>query len=297
MGGHSLLATQVISRVRQTFGVDIKLDTFFSQPNIAALAQHIQAARTTIERIQPIKRDDILPLSFAQQRLWFIDQLEPNSATYNIPIAVHLVGQLKHELLSQSLQKIIERHEVLRTTFAHIDGQPQQLIVADVSFLLPLEDLSHVVADEQPSVVKQILQTEAERPFSLTQAPLLRTKLLRLNPEEHILLLNMHHIISDGWSMGILVKEIAALYQAFAKGQPSPLSDLPIQYADFAAWQRQWLQGDTLERQLGYWQDHLSGIPTLLNLPTDYSRPPCKRIMDTKFLWCCLNHCLPLPNN
>ncbi len=216
---------------------------------------------------------DHYPLSFAQQRLWFLQQLEPGDTSYNIPQVIRLEGALDVGALRKALGAIVARHEALRTTFAVVDGDLVQVIVPTLSVELPTEDLSDLPESEREAQAQRLAREEAQRPFDLERGPLLRTKLLRLEEAEHVLLLNMHHIVSDGWSMGVLFRELGALYEAFCEGNPSPLAKLPIQYADFAVWQRQWLQGEVLDEQLSYWRRQLADVPTL-QLPTDRPRPP-----------------------
>jgi len=220
-----------------------------------------------------VSRDIDLPLSFAQQRLWFLDQLKPGNSTYNIPAAMRLRGPLNVAALEQSLNEIVRRHEALRTTFASVEGQPIQIISPPEPFTLSIADLRQLPETEREPEARRLATEEARRPFDLAQGPLLRTTLLRLGEEEHVLLLTMHHIVSDGWSMGILFRELSTLYEAFSAGKPSPLPELPIQYADFAVWQLQWLQGEVLEAQLAYWRKQLAGAPSMLELPTDRPRP------------------------
>src|SRR5215207_166577 len=217
--------------------------------------------------------DSAAGLSFAQQRLWFLDQLQPGSAAYNIPAAVRLGGALDTTAFGRALTEVVRRHESLRTTFAVRDGQPVQLIHPAGPLELPVTDLGHLGAELREAEARRLAAVEARRPFDLARGPLLRVQLLRLAAEEHVLLLTMHHIVSDGWSMGVLVKEAAALYRAFAAGRPSPLAELPVQYADYAAWQRGWLQGEVLESQIAYWREQLAGAPPVLELPTDHPRP------------------------
>ena len=216
---------------------------------------------------------DFVPLSFAQQRLWFLDQYEPNSAVYNVPSARRLQGPLDIGALERSLREIMRRHEALRTTFSSADGEPVQVIAPSPSFSLPILDLSHFSDSEREAEAQRHVTAEAQLPFDLSQGPLFRASLLRIGENDHVILLTMHHIVSDGWSMGVLSREMSALYQAFTLGKPSPLSDLPIQYADYAVWQREWLKGDELERQLSYWKKQLEGAPGVLDLPTDRPRP------------------------
>jgi amino acid adenylation domain-containing protein len=278
LGGHSLLATQVISRLQKVFQVELPLRQLFESPTVAGLAKDIETATKTELRLEapPIKhisRSGELPLSFAQQRLWFLYQLEPDKPFYNIPAAVRLKGQLDVAALEQSINEILRRHEVLRTSFKTVEGQPVQVISPSILLSLPVIDLSELPEAYRETEIKQLQIAEAQQPFTLDTSPLLRVKLLRLGEEEHVALFTMHHIASDGWSMGMLMREVAALYQAFCNGQLSPLPELPIQYADFAAWQRQWLQGEVLESQLSYWRQQLDGAPAVLELPTDYTRP------------------------
>ena len=222
----------------------------------------------------PVSRESHLLLSFAQQRLWFLNQLEPNSSAYNIPDAYSLTGILNITALEQSLNQILHRHEVLRTTFPSLDGQPSQAITPSIALTLQIIDLGEHPEIEKDAIAQQIVTREAQQPFNLAQEPLFRVKLLRLTEAEYVLLLNMHHIISDGWSFNIFFQELTALYTAFSNGQTSPLPELPIQYTDFAHWQREWLQGEVLESQLSYWKQQLGGSLPTLQLPTDYPRPP-----------------------
>src|ERR687885_849259 len=221
----------------------------------------------------------VFPASFAQQRLWFIDQLVPGNAFYNVPTALRLIGSLNLTALEQAFNEIVRRHEVLRTRFGMVEGQLVQAIPAQscanaptVTINLPVIDLRELPADERELQAKQLITEESQRPFNLATGPLLRLMLLKLDETEHILLLNLHHIICDDWSIGVLIRELSAIYTAFAQNQPSPLPELPLQYADFAHWQREWLQGEELETQLAYWRQQLDGISTL-NLPTDRPNP------------------------
>ncbi len=216
---------------------------------------------------------DPCQLSFAQQRLWFLDQLESNSPLYNIPAAVRLTGHLNMAALEQSFNEIVRRHEALRTRFAVVDGSPVQVIAPTLNVPLPVIDLSELPEAERAAEAQSLTTAEVERSFDLARGPVFRTSLLRLNDEEHALLITMHHIISDGWSLGVFMRELTALYEAFSQGQPSPFAELPIQYADYAVWQRGWLQGEALEQQLTRWREHLLGAPAVLELPTDRPRP------------------------
>lgn len=278
LGGHSLLATQVVSRMRNAFQVEIPLRRLFELPTVAGQAGSIEVARRAGQNLQappilPVPRDGDLPPSFAQQRLWFFDQLEPGSSAYNMPAAVRLRGPLNVATLEQSLNEIVKRHEALRTTFAMVDGRPVQVIAPILMLTLPVVDLRELSETERETEVQRLVTEEAQRPFDLAHGPLLRVTLLRLDAEEYVGLLTMHHIVSDGWSTGILIREMAVLYDAFSSGRSSPLPALLIQYADFAHWQRQWLQGEVLETQLAYWKAQLVGAPPLLEVPTDHPRP------------------------
>jgi hypothetical protein len=212
-------------------------------------------------------------LSFAQQRLWFLDQLEPRGSAYILPGVLRLTGSLNIAALEQSFTEVVRRHETLRTSFAVIDGTPVQIISESWSMSLPLLDLSDLPESEREVEATRLTREEAQRPFDLSSGPLLRVMLLKLSSEEHLLLFTMHHIISDGWSTGVLIREVTALYEAFSRGEPSPLEELMIQYADYAVWQREWLRGEVLEQQLSYWREQLRDAPTVLELPTDRARP------------------------
>ncbi|MCT7952160.1 condensation domain-containing protein [Ancylothrix sp. C2] len=222
------------------------------------------------KRIQRRLQQDYAPLSFAQQRLWFLDKLSPQNYAYNLPAAVRLKGQLNLPALQQTFNEILRRHEVLRTAFAEVNGQPAQVISPDIKFNVAVINLQNLPESQQKIEVEKQAVEEAQRPFDLTQAPLLRATLLQLNDAEYVLLLTMHHIISDGWSMGVLVREVGALYEAFSTSKSSPLPELPVQYGDFSSWQRQSLQGEKLEKQLAYWKQQLNGVLDVM--PTDRQR-------------------------
>ncbi|MBD2441617.1 condensation domain-containing protein, partial [Nostoc sp. FACHB-110] len=235
----------------------------------------LKKAQTSFKPVElpiiPVSRTENLPLSFAQQRLWFLYQLEGTSSTYNMTGALKLTGSLNFDALKQAVGEILQRHEVLRTHFQQVDGIPVQIIDANPLWDLPIFDLQQVSEPEKEA--QRLANLEALTPFDISQSPLLRVTLFRLQPEKYVLLINMHHIASDGWSNGIFVRELSSLYAAFCMGERSPLPELSIQYADFAVWQRQWLSGDVLAAQLGYWQQQLAGAPPLLELPTDRPRP------------------------
>jgi len=278
LGGHSLLATQAVSRMREAFQVEIPLRRLFEVPTVAGLAESIEAARQAGQDllgppILPVPRNGDLALSFAQQRLWFFDQLEPGLSAYNLSAAVRLKGPFNLAALEQSLNEIVQRHESLRTTFKKVEGRPTQVITPALTIKLPVVDLRNLPAGERDIEVRRLVTAEAQRPFDLSKGPLIRGTVLRLADEEHVGLLTMHHIVSDGWSTGILVRELVALYVGFCAGRSSPLPALPIQYADFAQWQRQWLRGEVLKTQVAYWKERLAGAPALIDLPADLPRP------------------------
>ncbi|MEV6868841.1 amino acid adenylation domain-containing protein, partial [Streptosporangium subroseum] len=273
LGGHSLLATQVISRVRAAFGVELALAVLFDHSTVRELAAVVDEAAPT-ELVRPIvptgRRDRPLPLSFAQQRLWFLDQLEPGSPEYNVPVALRLAGPLDVAALSTALDAIVERHEVLRTRLVAVDGVGMQVVDPASGFGLDVVDL-----DGEPDAVARaeaLVAADARAPFDLATGPLFRGRLIRIGVDDHLLSMVTHHVVSDEWSTGVLRGELTALYDAFRRGEPSPLPPLAVQYADFAVWQRDWLRGKVLEDQLGYWRDRLGGAP-VLELPTDRPRP------------------------
>jgi amino acid adenylation domain-containing protein len=277
IGGHSLLATQVISRVRSAFQIELPLRSLFEAPTVAGLAERIEQARRTAQgpqapAIRRAARDQPLPLSFAQQRLWFIEQLNPGMATYIFPAAARLSGPLDVAALARSLDAIMRRHEILRTRFETVDEQPAQIASLAGALALPLADLQVLPPAEQDAHVQRLLLRESQRSFDLARGPLVRAALLRLGTQQHVLVLMLHHIVADGWSTTVLIREVAALYAAYARGLPDPLPALPIQYADFAAWQRAWQHGPALTTQLAYWRGQLANLPAL-ELPTDTPRP------------------------
>ena len=276
LGGHSLLATQVLSRIRESFRVEPPLRAVFESPSLAALARVVDAALRAgsgpeAPPFTSVPRERELPLSFAQERLWFLNQLGADAAVYNIPEAYLLRGRLDVAALERSFNEVVRRHESLRTTFPVEGGRVVQSIAPALHVDLPMADLRTVECRHEE--VRLLVDAEASRPFDLARGPLIRTTLLRLAPEEHVLLITQHHIVSDGWSMGIFVRELAVLYRAACQGEPSPLVPLPFQYVDFALWQREWLRGEALAQQLGHWKRRMEGAPALVELPADRPRP------------------------
>jgi len=233
------------------------------------LNQQAEPSRT----IPPLPLDAIRQLSFAQERLWFLDQLHPGSALYNVPLAVRLSGEIEPKALERSVNEIVRRHGALRTTFTTVDGQPVPVSCSELAVALRVIDLTSLPDEEREARGRELLHEVARAPFDLSQAPLIRTALVRLNEQQHIFLVVMHHIVSDGWSLVLFFQELTAIYEAFTRGDESPLPELDIQYADYAAWQRNWLKGDVLQTQLGYWIDKLGGPIPALDLPTDRPRP------------------------
>ncbi|MBS0151277.1 MAG: amino acid adenylation domain-containing protein [Nitrospira sp.] len=279
LGGHSLLATQVMARARSVFHVELPLRTLFEATTVSQLAEAVESARLqaggmNVPPVSIVERNGPVPLSFAQQRLWVLTQLEPDGASYNLPIALRLSGTLDAAALERSVNELIRRHEVLRTTVSLSDGQPVQIVMPTSTMSLPLITLDHVIGTEREAAVLRLATAEAQRPFELAYGPMLRVTLLKLDAEEHVLLLTMHHIVSDAWSSHVLVREMTELYVAQIQGRPASLPELPVQYADFSIWQRQWLSGARLDRQLDYWKQRLTDALEPLNLPIDHVRPP-----------------------
>ncbi|MBD2529847.1 amino acid adenylation domain-containing protein [Nostoc flagelliforme FACHB-838] len=276
LGAHSLLVTRVISQIRNAFKVELPLRCVFESPTVAELAKEIEKVKQaelhlnlpTIERASRLEK---IPLSFSQQRLWYLDQLQPNSTAFNIFAAVRIVGLLNISALEQSFNEIVRRHEILRTNFTVVDGEPIQVIAPFLTLKINIVDLSELPDVEREYTANELAQQEAVKPFSLDKEPLVRVTLITLTKVDYILLLTMHHIISDGWSTGVLIKELIGLYKAFCLGKPSPLPELSIQYADFAIWQRQCFRVEVLKNQLSYWKQQLKNLP-ILKLPTDYPR-------------------------
>jgi amino acid adenylation domain-containing protein len=278
LGGHSLIATQVVSRLRDAFDVELPLRSLFAASTVAELSKQIEDERRAARGIKAgpivrVPRDKDLALSFAQQRLWFLQELEPQSVAYTVPAVVQLDGELDLTALEQSFTELKRRHEILRTTFKSFDGRPVQVVASADTVRVPVVDLEELDAVEKQLEVRRLVECEALRPFNLSSGPLMRLALVRVNRTRHVLVLLMHHIISDGWSVGVLVRELATLYNSFSTGEPSPLPELPIQYVDFASWQRRHLQGESLDRLLDYWRGQLRDAPSELSMPTDRLRP------------------------
>jgi amino acid adenylation domain-containing protein len=273
LGGHSLLVVLVISRIRQVLEIEVEPGTVFDRPVLRELAEALEGAgRADLPDIERVDRDGRLPLSFAQQRLWFLEQLGRLGAAYHVPQRLRLRGALDRAALARALDRIVERHEALRTTFGIRDGEPEQRIAPATSrFALVEHDLAGRA--EAPAELERVMAEEAAAPFDLERGPLVRGRLARLAADDHVLLLTMHHIVADGWSAGVFVDELSRLYGAFRAGRADPLPPLPVQYADYAAWQRRWVGGRVLEAQADYWTRTLAGAPALLELPTDRPRP------------------------
>ncbi len=284
LGGHSLLAIQVIAHLRAQLQIELPLRTFFETATLAELAQQIDLQRAadapaSPDRlpIMPVSRAGNLPASFAQERLWFIQQFAPDCLAYNSPAAIRFRGQLNTSVLEQSLNAVINRHETLRTTFIAVDGRPVLVITPELYLPLPVIDLRHLPPDMHETEAQRLLAAD-QQPFDLERGPLIRATLIRMEAADYILLVNMHHSITDGWSYAVFYRDLAAFYNAHLTGTPATLPDLPIQYADFAQWQRRRLQGALLEEHLAYWKAQLTGCPTLLPLPTDHPRPPVQSL-------------------
>jgi acyl carrier protein len=288
-GGHSLLATRLVSRLREALGAPIPLRALFESPTVAGLARRLQTARrerAPLEVGAPIPPPIVstprsldgtpmppIPLSFAQERLWFLDRLAPGGSAYNLAAAVRLSGGLEVAALAAAFREIARRHEVLGATYGASGGTPFQRAGAGAAPELPQIDLGGLPATAAGAAEAALAAALAERPFDLALGPLFRTVLLRRSAADHLLVVTMHHIVSDGWSMGILVDELGALYAAARERRRSPLAALPIQYADYAAWQRRWMAGEVLAGEIAHWRAVLAGLPEALELPADRPRP------------------------
>ncbi len=278
LGGHSLSATQVVSRIRQNLRVDLPVRTVFESPTVATLAQAVVSKQRgdqglVAPPIERVSRSQRLPLSFAQQRLWVLDQIEPNNPLYNIPRPLRLTGVLNVAALESALNAIVARHEVLRTTYEADKGQPFQVIAAERKQPLKVVDLTALPVAEREKEAHRLVDQEASTPFDLAKDPIVRYMLLKLAEEDHILVFSTHHIADDGWSTGIWLREMTEFYEAALDGKSSHLQPLEIQYADYAVWQRNWLQGEVLEQQLAYWRQRLEAAPPVLVIPPDRPRP------------------------
>ncbi|AUX42318.1 NRPS protein [Sorangium cellulosum] len=277
LGGHSLLATRVVSRIREAFATSLPLRAMFENTTVASLSKAVERAQREAQGVQApplvrVARGDALPLSFTQERLWFLQALTPDGVHYNTPAAVRARGELSLEVLGRVLTEIVRRHEVLRTVFSERDGVPVQVVREPGVVAVAVEEATGLGAEEREAALRVWVERHASERFSLSEGPLLRASVLRLSSTEHVIFLGMHHIVTDGWSMGVLVREVGALYEAFLAGEQSPLPELEIQYGDFAVWQRRWLQGEVLSRQVSFWKEQLSGVSPL-ELPTSRPRP------------------------
>jgi len=273
LGGHSLLATQVVSRIRALFQIELPLRSLFEARTVAQLARYIEQMRQVeVAAIAPTRRDRALPLSFAQERLWLLDQMQPGNPAYNIPAAVRLLGLLDRAALERSLKAILQRHEALRTNFSLVAGEPMQVISPTATLTLLTTDLRSLPDQQRECQMQAAIAIDIQKQFDLERDLLVRTHLFQLSDTESVLLVVIHHAVADGWSLGVFFRELAALYGALTAGRPSPLSPLPIQYADFAVWQREHLPAEVLPAQLAYWKQKLAGARSP-QLPLDYPRP------------------------
>ncbi|WP_413206152.1 amino acid adenylation domain-containing protein [Rhodospirillum sp. A1_3_36] len=281
LGGHSLLAIQVVSRIREAWAVELPIKALFDTPTVRTLAERLTGTAPAglpppVRALTPEERA-AAPLSFAQQRLWFLDRLEGRSLAYHIAGAIRISGPLDVAALGRVIAEIARRHDALRTTFPDRDGAPVQAVAAPEADGLRVVALDGLPMHARDAELHRRLAEESDRPFDLARDRLYRATLLRLGPDEHVLAVTLHHIISDQWSIGVIFQEMAALYRAFTAGLPSPLPDLPVQYADYAIWQRHWLSGEVLDAQLRFWTDRLSGAPAVLELPFDRPRPAMRQ--------------------
>ena len=278
LGGHSLSAVQVISRIRRAFQIELSIQALFESPTVAGLVSVIEKIQhgsggLVPPPIAPAPRSQPLPLSIAQQRLWILDQLEPNNPLYNVPRAIRMVGNLATDALRTALNSVVRRHEVLRTKYRVEGDEPIQVIAPELQVELPLVDLRALAPAERENEVRRIIQEECSKAIDLAKDHIFRCLLLKLSAQEHILFLNLHHIATDGWSNGVLTRDLAAFYGAALEGKPLSVPELTIQYADYAVWQRNCLSGAVLEKQLEYWKGRLKGAPAVLEIPTDRPRP------------------------
>jgi natural product biosynthesis luciferase-like monooxygenase protein len=280
LGGNSLLATRLIARLRETLNLELPLRLAFEFPTVEALAKAISIGQNVSKEMSPPEHETIMrterangaPLSFAQQRIWFLHKLEPGSH-YNDHFDLRVRGPLNVQILERAISEIVERHDTLRTSFSESDGEPTQTIGSNLAVSLPVIDISHLPLAEREAEAARLAVENCKQPFELDRPPLFRCSLVRLAPEDHLLILTFDHIIVDGWSHGVFLAELTKLYEAFLAERPSPLPDLPIQYSDFAAWQQRWMKGDAMAGHLQYWKEQLRGAPQLLELPIDHPRP------------------------
>ena len=273
LGGHSLLATQVVSRIRDVFDVEVPLRVFFDGSTVAALAAHVRdsSGGPAQQVITHQETDEAPPVSFAQRRLWFLDQLGSGTA-YNIPMAFRLEGDLDRDALQRTLQAIVDRHDVLRTSFPSIDGDPVQRVAPEYELPLPVVDLTDAAPEQRHVEMARHRAEEENQSFDLAEGPVIRAKLIVMSEREHLLLLTIHHIAFDGWSVGVMFRELHAHYGAHAAGSSARLPALPVQYGDFARWQREWMEDPSFAEHVDYWRDQLDGLEPL-ELPTDRPRP------------------------
>jgi len=273
LGGDSILVNQSIARIREELQVEIPLRKFFEHPYIKALSEEIEKQERQVSSIKPVKREGEIPLSFAQERLWFLQELDAESTAYFVPRVIRIKGQLDIALLERTFSEIIRRHEILRTVFPTVDGRPVQRIQEPYTFKIPVIDWSQEEKENQNKKVSHFLEEEGQRVFDFENGPLLRVTLLKINQAEHLFVLTEHHLIHDGWTQGVLLQEFITVFTAYSEGRAHDLPELPIQYADFAIWQRHFLKGEVLERHLDYWKEKLSGLMPVLDLPADRPRP------------------------
>ncbi|MEM9537940.1 MAG: amino acid adenylation domain-containing protein [Cyanobacteria bacterium P01_E01_bin.42] len=274
LGGNSLHASQILVRVSEQFGIDLPLKTIFDAPTIAQFAVYLESAQTgtTLPPLEPAPKSEKIPLSLSQKRLWFLDSLEQNKSIYNLLRGFRLLGKPDRVCLEQALQAIVTRHDILRTTFPEREGIPQQEIASSFSVHLNIVDLQDLASEQQNLKIRGIIAEMQGFEFNLTCLPLFNFVLIHLSDREHYFLFSFHHIITDDWSVQVFLKELSLLYESYLQNKPAPLSSLPVQYADYTHWQQQYLTGEAMEKQLEYWRSQLTDIPSLLELPTDFSR-------------------------